>query len=111
MARARCWLTLVPPGNWSIFPLSIPALRGPHISLPLCFLSLRPALLTIRALLMMHMGILAQRGRVTQLPDSQVLALGSCTCGPLPVTGRRRQPAPHKGNLRESELKIRLTFL
>lgn len=77
-------------------PNAMPALRGPHLSLPRCSLSLWPALITSQALLMIHLRILAQRGGVTQLTASQVLPRGSCTCRPLPVTGRRRQPAPRR---------------
>lgn len=55
------------------------------------------------ALLMMHVGILGQRGGVTQLTASQVLPLVSRTCRPLPVTARLGQRG-------ESEPKPDLRF-
>lgn len=72
----------------------MPALKGPHLSLALGSL---PSASTAHqpALLMMHMGILGQRGRVTQLTASQVLPQVRCTCSPLPVTA---PPRAFEGN-------------
>lgn len=72
----------------------MPALKGPQLSLALGSL---PSASTAHqpALLMMHVGILGQRGRVTQLAASQVLPLVSCTCSPLPVTA---PPRAFEGN-------------